>query len=431
MVADGQQQQQDGGPPAHQKLMRAKNTAVRALMLCCLCRNFGIMVRMQTETQMWLNAFAGDYAGQARFQGNMESIAGILGFAITPVLAGLSDAVGRRPLMIMSPCFSVLTNIMIVARPTVGVLAVRRMLMPFSSTPWHSGEAAALADLFKGKPAEYGLAKSRIELVQSCCMIVCPLIGARLAQISLRLPWAVCGVSFTIMAVVASLFLQETLAVEERVPFRWKGSNPLSFMMLFRRGSKLRLLALAQIWNTVSGRFSTYRYEELHMQQTLQWGLAERGRYSSYRGMLSVPGSWISGTLMRVLGPTASLFIGQCSVMAEQLCASMANQGWHFYAIRTLRMTSAVSEVAMEYTKTSVGVLCGIPQGQLQGCLSNLRTICNILTPMLWGRIYAYGVRKGRPSLFYLVSAAAGVIQLLILKLLLSAPAPPPLEKKG
>eukprot|EP01050_Picozoa_sp_SAG11_P027532 SAG11_NODE_7012_length_1208_cov_56.130748_2_plen_116_part_00 len=42
--------------------------AVRALMLCCLCRNFGIMIRMQTETQMWLNAFAGDYAAQATTQ---------------------------------------------------------------------------------------------------------------------------------------------------------------------------------------------------------------------------------------------------------------------------------------------------------------------------------------------------------------------------
>ena len=138
---------------AGRKLLRANGTAVQALMLCCLCRNFGIMVRMQTETQMWLNAFAGDYAGQARFQGNLESAAGILGFAITPVLAGLSDAIGRRPLMIASPCFSVLSNILIVARPTVGSLAVRRLLMPLSSTPWHSGEAAALADLFKGDPA--------------------------------------------------------------------------------------------------------------------------------------------------------------------------------------------------------------------------------------------------------------------------------------
>ena len=50
----------------------------------------------------------------------------------------------------------------------------------------------------------------------------------------------------------------------------------------------MRLLAFSQIWNSFSGRYSTYRYEELHQQQLLNWGIEERGRYSSYRGMLSV-----------------------------------------------------------------------------------------------------------------------------------------------
>ena len=80
----------------------AKNQqAVRALLLCQVCRSFGIMLRIQTETQIWLNAFAGDFAGQARAQGNLESISGILGFIVSPILGGLSDAYGRRPLMIM------------------------------------------------------------------------------------------------------------------------------------------------------------------------------------------------------------------------------------------------------------------------------------------------------------------------------------------
>jgi hypothetical protein len=33
---------------------------------------------------------------------------------------------------------------------------------------------------------------------------------------------------------------------------------------------------------------ATFRYEQLHQQQLLNWGLEERGRFSSYRGLLSV-----------------------------------------------------------------------------------------------------------------------------------------------
>eukprot|EP01047_Picozoa_sp_COSAG01_P041572 COSAG01_NODE_3575_length_5917_cov_239.201100_2_plen_305_part_00 len=302
----------DPGPTRRRRQRHERHqqsVAVQALMLCQVCRSFGIMVRMQTETQIWLNHFAGDFSRQALVQGNVESVAGMLGFVITPILGGLSDAIGRRPLMIMSPCISVLTNIMIVCYPTVYSLSVRRLLMPLSSTPWHSGEAAALADMFKGDAAGFGLAKSRIDIMMSISMIICPVIGARLAAVSLRLPWAVCGVAFTTMAILSYLFLQETLPTDgarrspnqglaylhaasvsarpvrtvvtvvamsaagggrravavavvislERVPFRFRGSSshPLSFLKLFRSGRKMRLLALSQMWSSVSGRFST------------------------------------------------------------------------------------------------------------------------------------------------------------------------------
>ena len=74
-----------------------------------------------------------------------------------------------------------------------------------------------------------------------CCQQACPMIGAWLAGISLRLPWAVCAVSFAVMVAGAHRYLAETLPPPERVPFKLKGSNPLNFVKLFRRGPQLRL----------------------------------------------------------------------------------------------------------------------------------------------------------------------------------------------
>ena len=119
----------------------ANKKAVRALTWCAIARNLGIMIRMQTETEIWLRAYAGDFAAQARMQGYLESIAGVIDFVISPLFGGLSDAIGRKPLMVMAPCFSLCTSVLLTLRPTVGSLAVRRLLMCFSSTPWHSGEA--------------------------------------------------------------------------------------------------------------------------------------------------------------------------------------------------------------------------------------------------------------------------------------------------
>jgi hypothetical protein len=101
---------------------------------------------------------------------------------------------------------------------------------------------------------------------------------------------------------------------------------------------------------------------------------------------------------MRTCGANRSLFIGQASTMLEQLCAALSSRGLHFYMLRPLRLTSAVSEVAMAYTQTTVGAACGVPQGELHGSLSNLRTTCTILTPMIWSRVYGYGLACPRCS---------------------------------
>ena len=34
-------------------------------------------------------------------------------------------------------------------------------------------------------------------------------------------------------------------------------------------------------------------------------------------------------------------------------------------------------------------------QGELQGALSNLQTICRIIAPLLWSNLYAFGTRRG------------------------------------
>ena len=148
--------------------------------------------------------------------------------------------------------------------------------------------------------------------------------------------------------------LEETLPVEERVPFAWKGSNPLSFLKLFRRGRKLRLVAIRSIWSSLAGKFATFRYAEVHRQQMLGWGLAERGRYASFQGVFNALGSWGSGQIIRAIGTRKSTYLGYVSESLQQLATALSWKGWHFYAVRTMSVTADVSMVAMQYTNSAV-----------------------------------------------------------------------------
>ena len=72
-VGDGDMQAADEAPAARK---RENRLAVNSLMLASAARNFAISVRQQSEQEIWLLAYAGDFGAQARAQGMLESVAG-------------------------------------------------------------------------------------------------------------------------------------------------------------------------------------------------------------------------------------------------------------------------------------------------------------------------------------------------------------------
>ena len=84
--------------------------------------------------------------------------------------------------MTMAPLFSILTGGLLAISPSVPSLVVRRAFMPFSSTPWHHGEAACLADMFQNDPGGYGMASARIDAVAAVSKIIGPILGGSITM---------------------------------------------------------------------------------------------------------------------------------------------------------------------------------------------------------------------------------------------------------
>ena len=58
----------------------------------------------------------------------------------------------------------------------------------------------------------------------------------------------------------------------------------------------------------------------------------------------------------------------------------------------------------------------GLSQGQLRGAVTNLGSIISVFAGLIWPRVYAVGVRIGRPGIFYLPIALVAMVQLLIVR---------------
>ena len=395
---------------------------MKALVAASVVRNLAISVRDLSEQEIWLEAYDGNFAAQARAQGLLESISGVFAFVLNPTLGAVSDSFGRKPLMNFAPVVSTFSCSLMAWRPAIPALVFRRFCSPLANTPWHSGENACLADLFKGDSASYGLAKGEINTMISVTKIFGPILGGYLGAISPSLPWWVSAFAFAVMATIIKLFVHETLEPAHRVPFKWRrSSNPLSFLALFRRGPRLRTLVCLHIWRDIfGGRRATHRYEHLHLTQRFGWAIAERVRYSSFRSFCDVPANALSGRLLHHIGVEKALILGQATAIIEQMLAGLASTGWHFYLLQPFRITVDVGQLALDWTATSIGAESKIPQGELQAALNSISKLVGIGTPLLWATIYAYGVRIGVPSLFYYASAAGGIVQMAMLRVLIS-----------
>ena len=87
---------------AAQGALRRRRANTRTLSVVTMTMAFAEQLVRQTAEQMWLRAFAGDTAAYALVRGRLESVTALLSFLVTPLVAGLSDAIGRRLLLIVS-----------------------------------------------------------------------------------------------------------------------------------------------------------------------------------------------------------------------------------------------------------------------------------------------------------------------------------------
>ena len=69
--------------------------------------------------------------------------------------------------------------------------------------------------------------------------------------------------------------------------------------------------------------------------------------------------------------------------------------------------------VSVRVMVSGAGDEAGFPQGELLGMSANLRTMANILSPLLWSRVYAAGVRSGKAGLFFCAPSAPPAALLL------------------
>jgi DHA1 family tetracycline resistance protein-like MFS transporter len=354
-----------------------------------------------------------DTARAARIFGLFGTGWALMQFLFSPVLGGLSDRFGRRPVVLLSNFGLALDYVLMALAPSLIWLFVGRLISGVTSASV-STAFAYIADLTP--PEKRAAVFGKVGVAFGAGFILGPALGGLLGGMDPRLPfWVAAGLSFA-NALYGFLILPESLPKARRSPFRWKRANPFGALHLLRSD---RVLAGLSVVNFISQLahvvlpstfvlYATYRYG---------WDATTVGLTLAMVGLCTmvVQGAAI-GPIVRQLGERRALLLGHCCGAAGLLIFGAAPSGqlsWLGIPVMAFWGVAGAAGQALMTRRVAPD-----QQGQLQGAASSVQSVSQMVGPFLFTMTFAYFIGAQAPLALpgapFLLAGALVVVALVI-----------------
>ena len=309
-------------------------------------------------------------------------------FICMPIVGGLSDKFGRRPIMLLSLFGLGIDYFIMGFAPTVAFLFVGRIIAgAFGAT--FSTANAYIADISppETRAQNFGLVGASFGVGFMLGPVVGGLIGDQLGP---RAPFIAAGCLSLLNVIYGFIFLPETLPLNKRRPFEWKRSNPFGSIKSLGRikGVKglifvLFLLAMAHTVYPTTFAFST--------QEGLGWTPGDIGYALGAFGIASMI---VQGGLIRIIIPKIGMFwagvIGMISAVIAYGMMGSADKAWIIYAAGPFAAFAGLYGPAL--TNMMSSRVSESEQGELQGAIGAAQGLALMIGPFaMAGMFYYFG----------------------------------------
>ncbi|WP_338872949.1 TCR/Tet family MFS transporter [Spirosoma sp. SC4-14] len=350
----------------------------------------------------------GNISQAASYGGWLTFSYALMQFIFSPILGGLSDRFGRRPVLLFSLFGFGLDYILQGFAPTIEWLFIGRVLAGVTGASFTTA-TAYIADVSppEKRAQNFGLVGAAFGVG----FILGPVIGGYLGQYGPRVPFFVAA-GLTMVNFLYGLFiLPESLPAENRRPFDWRRANPVgSLLRLGKYPVILGLIAsLVLIYIAgfaVQGTWTFYTMEKFKWdEKTVGLSLATIG----------VSFAIVQGGLSRViipkLGQLRSVYVGLTFSAIGFALFGFANQSWMMFAFMAVYAMGGIAQPSIQ------GIISNqVPaneQGELQGALTSLTSTTSIFGPLIMTNLFSFFTSPNAPT--YLPGAPFFLGSVLIL----------------
>lgn len=336
-------------------------------------------------------------------------------FVFSPVLGGLSDAFGRRPVLLTSMGGFAINMLIVAFAPALWMVFVGRILAGVTGASISTANAY-IADITH--PSRRAQTFGLLGVAFGLGFTLGPAIGGLVGAMNPRWPFLVAAAMAGCNMLMGFFLLPESLPPERRRPFDWRRANVVgSFRQLSRLGGGLRRLALVYfVWmlalQSLHGIWSyvtAYRYG---------WTPLGIGLSLTYVGVMAI---LVNGLLVRRsvsrFGEWRTAMLGIAAGSLAYVVYFFADMPELAYVGLTVGALGGLTVPALQALMTEQAA--ADQQGELQGALGTLSSLTIILGPLIFARVFTHFSGEDPvwhvPGMPFLLSATLGGMALFLL----------------
>lgn len=336
----------------------------------------------------------------------------IMQFLCSPILGGLSDRYGRRPILLIALFGLGIDYIFMAFAPSLSWLIVGRVIAGISGASFTTA-TAYIADISEPekRAQNFGLVGAAFGLG----FIIGPVIGGISAQWGARVPFLVAS-GLTLINFLYGLFvIPESLDKAHRRKFEWKRANPIGSLMHLRKYPVISglIASFTLLYIASHAVQSNWAYYTMYK---FNWNEAWVGYSLGFVGLLV---AIVQGGLIRIINPkignNRSVYLGFALYTLGMLLFGFATAGWMMFVFLVPYCLGGIGGPALQ------GIISNqVPaseQGELQGALTSLISLTSIIGPLLMNNLFYYFTMPGHSVIFpgapFIVAAVLCSLSLL------------------
>lgn len=352
---------------------------------------FGVIIPVMP--QLIMDVTGENLANAAQWGGYLSLVYALMQFIMMPIIGGLSDRYGRRPILLVSMAAYSFDFLIMAIAPVIGIIFIARVLAgAFAAT--YSTANAYIADITPPdeRAGRFGMLGAAFGLG----FIIGPAIGGILGEyFGPRAPFYFVAALGAANFVFGYFVLPETLTKDKRRAFDWKRANAFGNLKQFAKFPIMLPIAgvlfLAQVAHWTYPSVWSYYAEE-----KFSWTPGLIGASLMFVGLTA---AIVQGGLTRIVvprfGERSTATFAMCVTAVTYVCFAIVETGWMVYLVIAISSLGGLAQPALQGIMSRT--MPANAQGELQGAIGAIASISMILGPPLMTQIFAAFSSPGLP----------------------------------